>query len=218
MKIKSLLSAFFILALNAGVLLAQNNIKIGYTDPEYILQQLPEYKQIESELKTYEKQLQAQIDNKMKDYQTKLEAYQQMISNPNGVPDVVRQDKEKELLGMQSNIKEFEESALSSLQKKQAALLDPAINKVEAAIKSVAEENGYTYIFNSSAGGSVSIILFAKNKDEDISALVLKKLGVSAPATNQTGAAPGGTAPAGTGTTTAPAPGTTTPTAPVKKK
>lgn len=213
MRTKSILFAFILFVLSASVLVAQNPVKIGYTDPEYILSMMNEYKQVESELKSYEKQLQSQLDSKLKDYQTKLEGYQQNI---NSYTDIVKQDKEKELIGMQNSIKEFEESAMASMQKKQSSLLDPLIQKVQKAIDEVAVENNYTYIFSTSAGSNAAIILYAKNKDEDISELVLKKLGVTVPTKSETGTSI--TPKPGTDVTTKPA--TTTPgsTAPVKKK
>ena len=55
---------------------AQSQIKIGYTNAEYILSFLPEAKQIESELKDYQKQLSTQMDSKMQEFQTKAQAFQ----------------------------------------------------------------------------------------------------------------------------------------------
>jgi outer membrane protein len=216
MKTKSLIFSFLLLASSLTGAFAQGNIKIGYTDPEYILSMMPKYKQVESELKSYEKQLQSQLDSKLKEYQGKLEIYQKDINN---LTDLVKQDKEKELIGMQTSIKEFEENALSSMQKRQGVLLDPLIKEVQDAIDVVAKENDFTYIFSTSAGSNAAIILYAKNKEEDISELVLKKLGVTVPAKSETGISnPTNTTP--NNTVTKPAPTTTNPGtgAPVKKK
>lgn len=214
MNIRSIISSFLVLILSTCISFAQNSVKIGYTNPEYIVSQMPEYKQIESDLKTYEKQLQAQMETKYKEYQAKLEDYQKNLST---YPDIVKQDKEKELLGMQSNIKEFEENAMSSMQKKQGTLLDPLLDKIQKAIDVVAAENGYTYIFNSASTNNTAIILFAKNEEDNISDLVLKKLGITAPKPNTTGGT-NTTTPTNTGTNTNTNPGSNTSTAPVKKK
>ncbi|MBX9853032.1 MAG: OmpH family outer membrane protein [Cytophagaceae bacterium] len=213
---------FLICALAGSLAIGQtspNTVKIGYTDPEYILSMLPEYKQIESELKSHEKQLQTQLDGKLKEYQAKLKVYQEDL-NTKSVADVIMQDKQKELITMQNNIKEFEENAMTSMQRKQAQLLDPVIQKVQNAIDSVAKENGYTYIFSTSAGSTAAIILYAKNKDEDITLLVLKKLGVTPPAETTTGTntiIPPKTTTTTTNTNTNTT-NTTNTTAPIKKK
>jgi outer membrane protein len=157
---------------------AQNHVKIGYTDPNYIMELMPETKQIQAELAAYEKQLQGQLQSKYAEYQTKLDAYQ---TGAGTMAPLVKQDKEKELMGLQASIKEFEEKAQEDLQRKQLSLVDPVLTKIQKAIDAVAEEHGYTYIFSSS-GGSQGIILYSKNKNENISDLVLKKLGVTPPA------------------------------------
>ncbi len=161
---------------------AQAPTKIGYTNLEYILSLLPDAKRIESELQTYEKQLKSQMDSKIAEFEKKYQDYEK--GKTSGLmSDVVRADKEKELTNLQNSIKEFEETAQESLQKKQVALLEPVLEKIQKSIEKVADANGYTYILSTHAdyGGS-AIILYAKNKEEDISNLVLKDLGVTPPA------------------------------------
>ncbi len=175
-KIIFLLALAFTLSTGA---FAQNTTKIGYTNLEYILSLLPDAKRIESELQVYEKQLKGQMDSKIAEFEKKYAEYEKgktMMADP------VRLDKEKELTSMQTSIKEFEETAQSSLQKKQVALLEPVLEKIQKSIEKVAAANGFTYILSTHAdyGGS-AIILYAKNKDEDISNLVLKDLGVTPP-------------------------------------
>ena len=186
----------FVLLFTALSSSAQTHVKIGYTDPSYIMGLMPESKQVETELQSYEKQLQSQLQNKYTEYQQKLETYQRGQAT---MPDIVKQDKEKELMGMQQSIKEFEEKAQGDMQKKQVSLLEPVLDKIQKAIDAVAEENGFTYIFSTHTDyGSSAVILYAKNKNENISDLVLKKLGITPPATT-----PGGT---GTGAKTGVAP------------
>ena len=153
---------------------AQAPLKIGYTDVQYVLAQMPESKQIESELKTYNTQLEAQLKSKYADYQAKGEAYQKAAGT---MTDVVKADKEKELQGLQQSIQEFQQSAQQSLQQKQQVLLKPALDKLQKNIDLVADENGFTYVFNSDGGGSP--LLLHAPKDGDISDLVLKKMGIT---------------------------------------
>lgn len=169
--------------------------KIGYTNLEYILSLLPDAKRIESELQTYEKQLKSQMDSKVAEFEKKYTDYDK-ASKSGLMSDVVKADKEKELTGLQASIKEFEETAQSSLQKKQVALLEPVLEKIQKSIGKVADANGFSYVLSTHAdyGGS-AIILYAKNKDEDVTNLVLKDLGVIPPADK-----PALVTPTGTGT------------------
>jgi outer membrane protein len=179
---------------------AQAPLKIGYTDVQYVLAQMPESKQIESDLKAYNTQLEAQLKSKYADYQSKGEAYQKAAST---MTDVVKADKEKELQALQQSIQEFQRSAEQSLQQKQQTLLKPALDKLQKNIDAVADENGFTYVFNSDGGGS-PLLLHAPT-DGNISDLVLKKMGIT----------PGAAAPVVRPATTTPAP---TPVAPVGSK
>jgi outer membrane protein len=152
---------------------AQAPLKIGYTSVEYVLSQMPESKQIESDLKAYNSQLEAQLKSKYTEYQTKGEAYQKGAT---AMTDVVKADKEKELTALQQSIQEFQRNAEQSLQQKQQTLLKPALDKLQKNIDAVAEENGYTYVLNSDGA---SPVLLHGPKDGDISDLVLKKMGIT---------------------------------------
>ena len=179
-------------ALAAPAVQAQANLKIGYTSVQYVLSQMPESKQIESSLKTYNDQLTAQMKSKYTDYQAKLDAYQK---SANTMTDVVKADKEKELTGLQQSIQEFQRSAEQSLQQKQQSLIRPALDKLQKTIDDVATENGYTYVLNSD--GDTPTLLHGP-KDGDISDIVLKKMGITptAPAPLKSGPTTLNTAPA----------------------
>ena len=150
--------------------------KIGHADWQYIFSQLPEYKQIEAELKTFETQLQNQLKIKSQELETKFKAYQSLAAN---TPEAIKRDKESELTYLQENIQKFQREAELSIQKKQNDLVAPALEKVGKAIEAVASENGYTHILSAQNADGNDILLFA-NEDFDISKLVLKKLGIEA--------------------------------------
>ncbi len=196
-SVKNLRLALAAALLTAGTLAtttaqAQAPLKIGYTSVQYVLSQMPESKQIESSLKTYNDQLTAQMKSKYTDYQAKLDAYQK---SANTMTDVVKADKEKELTGLQQSIQEFQRSAEQSLQQKQQSLIRPALDKLQKTIDDVATENGYTYVLNSD--GDTPTLLHGP-KDGDISDIVLKKMGITptAPAPLKSGPTTLNTAPA----------------------
>ncbi|HRK54797.1 MAG TPA: OmpH family outer membrane protein [Cyclobacteriaceae bacterium] len=149
--------------------------KIGYADWDYIFSQLPEYKQIETEMKTHGDQLQNQLQAKYKDYETKLKAYQAGAAT---MVDAIRRDKETELTQLQENIQKFQQDAQTSIQNKQDQLMGPVFNKVGKAIEDVAKEQGYSFILNPQLIGGGDILLYSDEKF-DISDQVLKKMGVT---------------------------------------
>ncbi|WP_210462988.1 MULTISPECIES: OmpH family outer membrane protein [Rufibacter] len=200
-KLKSLLVAAFLLV-SVASFAQTGTVKIGYTNANYIISQLPESRQIESDLKAHSGQLEKELQNKYKDYQTKVEAYKK------GAPtmtDVVRADREKELTTLQASIEEFQRNADASLQKKEQAALEPVMNKIQKSIDKVAKENGYTHIFTAEA------LLYGPEDGNSFTDLVLKDLGVTP-------------APKGSPAASAATPGASSPkpavnnAAPVKKK
>ena len=151
-------------------------LKIGYTNMDYILTQLPEYKTIESEISSYQKQLESQLNSKYQEYQDKLDDYQQKMQ-AGTLTTQDRQSREQELTDLQQSIQKFQSDADTSLQKKTAELLQPAYDKIMKAVRDVATESGYTHVF-SNAAGNVPILLYGDDKF-DITDDVLKKMGVT---------------------------------------
>jgi outer membrane protein len=148
--------------------------KIGYADVDYIFNQMPESKQIDSELKSLQAQLKNQIDTKYQEFQKKFQEYNQNINN---MIDAVKANTERELQQMQQNIEKLQQDAQTTVQNKQTQLMEPVFKKVGKAIEDVAKENGYSFILSQQIGG-LDVILYGDEK-MDVSDLVLKKLGVT---------------------------------------
>jgi outer membrane protein len=148
--------------------------KIGYADVDYIFSQLPEAKQIDTELKSTQAQLKNQIDTKYQEFQKKLADYQ---ANLNTMLEAVRANTERELTQMQQNIEKLQSDAQTTIQAKQTQLMEPVYKKVGKGIEDVAKENSFTFILNQQIGG-LDVILYG-DENMDISDLVLKKLGVT---------------------------------------
>src|SRR5690349_5706989 len=150
----------FCLAVLAVPSLAQSPTqKIGYADTEYIFSQMPEFKQVDVDLKAHGTQLQSQLEAKSKELETKYKAYQNM---PATTPDAIRADKERELQALQEGIQKFQQDAQTSFENKRAKLMEPLFAKVADAISVVAKEQGYTFIINPGLmGGGGDILLYS---------------------------------------------------------
>ncbi|WP_207433954.1 OmpH family outer membrane protein [Sabulibacter ruber] len=168
-KLKSLLVAAFLLV-SVASFAQSGTVKIGYTNANYIISQLPESRQIESDLKAHSGQLEKELQNKYKSYQEKVEAYKKGAGQ---MTDVVRADREKELTTLQASIEEFQRNADASLQKKEQEKLQPVMEKIQKSIDKVAKENGYTHIFTAEA------LLYGPEDGNAFTDLVLKDLGVT---------------------------------------
>lgn len=148
--------------------------KIGYAETDYIMSQLPEFKKMDSELKTHYSQLENQMKSKYDEFQVKLKSFQTMASS---TPDAIKADKQQELATLQQSLEKFKEDAQASYKKKQNDLLDPLYKRIGNAIELVAKENGYAFIINPRFSTEGQILLSWDEKF-NISDLVLKKLGI----------------------------------------
>ncbi|MFM6937798.1 MAG: OmpH family outer membrane protein [Aquirufa sp.] len=166
------------LVFGMAILPAKAQVKIGFINADYILSQMPEAKQVEEDLKNTQKQYETLYQGKVKDFQDKLAAFEKLNADPK-TADIIKQDKEKELQNLQTSIQEFQQNSQSSLQKKQAQLLQPLLKKVEENMHAVAAENAYTYVFNYDAGMGTAPILLHYPADANMSDLVLKKMGIT---------------------------------------
>jgi len=163
------LTALFILALGSLNVCAQSK-KLGHINSDSLLKIMPGRDsaliKIQAEAKTYETQLTAMNT----EFQTKYDDY---TTNLATMSELIKQTKQAELQDLQSRVEKFQTTAQEALQKKQAELLQPIIDKAKKAIDDVAKENGFTYIFDSALG-----TLLYYDGGEDILGLVKKKLGI----------------------------------------
>ncbi len=175
MKVKVILSAIALLCV--GFAANAQEMKIGYTNVELIMDLMPEMEQIGADIQDYQTQLQTNIQTKGADFQRQVQTYQQAM---NSMTDEARAAREEELGKLQQEIQKYEQDAQISYQRKLQELLDPVQQKVINAINAVAAENNYTHIFAETAG-QAPILLYTKEEDP-FTELVLAKLGIELPA------------------------------------
>ncbi|MFT6880908.1 MAG: outer membrane protein [Psychromonas sp.] len=176
MKIKFLATLFAALMLAGFGVNAQ--VKIGYTNIDFILTNIPDSKVIQEKLATEKAQYDKLLQEKIATFQKDYEDYQK---NAATMSPVIRQDKEKTLQTAQEGIQTFQKNSENALQSKQQDLLAPVMDKIQGAIDEVAKANAYTHVFNSDAGyGTTPVILVAPESD-NITSLVFKQLGVEEP-------------------------------------
>ncbi|MEM6316356.1 MAG: OmpH family outer membrane protein [Bacteroidota bacterium] len=170
------IAKFFILTLViAGTALTANAQKFGYLNSAEILSGMAEVKQANSSMEALQKQLQKKGQQMVQGYQTKVQELQKKEAAGELSPKQI-EDEAAKLKAEQEKIAKFEREMESQIGKKQNDLLQPIFDRVNAAIKDVAKENGYNYIFDrNSAQGST--ILYA-DESQDVTALVKTKLGL----------------------------------------
>ena len=161
-----------ILFLFSGTAVNAQNYKFGHINSQELLSIMPERDSAEAKIQQYAKELEGELEIMNVEYNNKLNDY---VKKQDVLTPLVKQTKEKELNEFQSRIQEFTNNAEQELQQQNAQLIQPIIQKAEKAIKDVAKENGFTYIFDLARG---SVIYFSEEQSEDILPMVKKKLGL----------------------------------------
>lgn len=148
--------------------------KIGYVNTDEIITNMKETQDAYTQLESYAKELQAQLETIQVEFNNKLQEYQ---NGTETMTDAVRQLKEKELTDLNTRIQEFQQVAQQDLQNKENELMAPIYDKVKATIDEVAKAGGYTVILPGSA-----LIYVDTAQVKDIGSDVKSKLGVTTPA------------------------------------
>ncbi len=155
---------------------AQITYKFGHIKSQELLQSLPESEQAQKKLEAEQKSLKDQMEVMDVEYNNKVNDYMTNEKLPAGDlkkwSELVKADKEKEIQGLNQRIQEFGQNAQGQLQKLQGELYKPISEKVEKAIKEVAKENKFTYIFD------VNTLLYFSEESIDITTMVKAKLAV----------------------------------------
>jgi len=146
--------------------------KFGYINSQELLSQLPEVKESTSNIETLKKQLQKKGQDMVAALQQKYVSLQKDQEQGKLSPVQLEQEAAK-LKQEETKIAEFEQSSQQRIFEKTEQLLAPIQEKINNAIKEVAQDNGYTYIFDASLG----MVLYA-DPGSDVSNLVRGKLGL----------------------------------------
>ena len=97
-------------------------------------------------------------------------------NNANWLPAIL-EAKEKELAEMQQRLQQFSQNASMEYSNMQQQLLEPVMQKAREAVEKIGKANGFTYVFDLSAG---SIIYFDAVNSTDILPMAKSELGIPA--------------------------------------
>jgi outer membrane protein len=145
--------------------------KFAHVDTEYILGKIPAYQQAQTKLDTYSKQWQAEVEAKFAELD---EMYKKFQAEADILPAATKNKREDEIIAKEKEAKELQKKYFGTngeLATKRQELIKPIQDNVYNALKSVATEGGYDYIFDKVTGD----IIYASEKYDE-SDVVLKKI------------------------------------------
>lgn len=162
------LTAVFAFGQNAA---AQNN-KFGHINSEELFSIMPERDTVVTQLQELQTELQNALEIMQVEYANKLNDYNEQVAT---LTEIVRQVKADELNQISTRITNFEQGAQQQMNQSQMELMQPIIQRAEDAIKDVAREGKFLYIYDLA---SRSILYFDEARSVDILPMVKAKLGI----------------------------------------
>ncbi len=117
--------------------------EVAHFDRQAVLSSMPEREKAKKELQQFQQKLQKNIQEMSQEYQRKLTKLQE------GKEDMTETEKkmmEDELKTLRQRISKARQRSQKDVQSQRQELLQPILDKLNAAVKEVAKEEGYTYI------------------------------------------------------------------------
>ena len=143
--------------------------KFGHVDYGAVMKEMPGIDTAQQVLVEYQQDLEAVGKQMAEEFKTKQEEYANLANTTTS--SAILKVKEDELMKLYTRLQDFVSSSEMDIQNKQIELLKPFQDKLLDAIKKVAENGKYTYIFD--------ITMCAYHADtEDITLAVKKELGI----------------------------------------
>ncbi len=165
-----------------GLFFAANSVnaqqKFGHINSGELLQSMPEMKTADANFQTFAKVKQTAIEQMDAERRKKIATYQEKAKTRSEAnKDVL--DKELSTLGadiqdMEKRITDTQEKSQEELTAKRTEMYQPVFKKAEEAVKAVAKEKGYAYVFDISQPG---VVYF--DGGDDLLSAVKTKLGVT---------------------------------------
>jgi outer membrane protein len=149
---------------------AKAQSKIAYINFGELVRSMPEFKTVQTQIDSYQKQFIDQLTTMNNSFQTELKNFQAQSGT---MTDAVKTSKQAELQDMQKRMQDFQNSAQQQVDAKTNELSKPMVDKAHAAISDVAKEKGYNYVLDSS-----QTQLLVSPEGDDLMAAVKVKLGL----------------------------------------
>ena len=166
---KSIVSLLLIISFSLPSLSQKN----AYVDTEYILSKIPAYENAQTKLDNLSKTWKEEIEKKYKKVEDEYNKYQTESAL---LSSEMKRQREEDIIAMEKEANELKDKYFGSegeLYNKRKELVEPIQEEVYNAIKEIATEGNYGFIFDKSADMS----LIYTDPKYDISDDILKKLG-----------------------------------------
>lgn len=144
--------------------------KLAHINLDSLLRSMPETDSARKVGQAHYQELESEVESMQKEYQAKVDDYK--AHETTWTPSF-KSTQEEAIQQIGQRIQAFQASAQQDIQKFQDSITKPIIDKARTAVKQVAQEHQYKYVFDTSSG----VVIYFEPSD-DIFDLVAEKLGI----------------------------------------
>lgn len=152
---------------------AHAQLKIGYTNPLRILSQMPEVEAVDKEITELVKERDYELTTKADRIQQQFEEFEQ---NRAGMTESRQRVVMESLRASNEAFEEERMNYMAEVRQKREELMQPVLDKLDAAIKQASEELGLDLVLNEGTTNGDLIVFFASGEQLDITNKVIEVL------------------------------------------
>ena len=164
--LKKLLILFIAIA---PVAVVAQNVQIAVVNSQEIFDAMPELSDVERQLADRMQQMEATVQELQTLGNTRITEYHAL---PPETSDAIRQEREREIMQISERLQTFVQQSQQELVILEFTLLEPVRTRIADAIAAVANEGGYTFVFER------GVPLFVNDNAVDITPRVRARLGL----------------------------------------
>ncbi|KPP95996.1 MAG: outer membrane protein [Bacteroidetes bacterium HLUCCA01] len=155
-----------VLMLGIAVTSSWAQIRIGYINPQEVLQQLPERQAIEQQLAELIEEKEADFSAREEAFLARVREVQERVE-AGTISDSQLETERASLEVEQEELTELVRSQQLDVQRRQQELLQPVLESIDQAIEEVATELGLAYVLNEMTSDGEMILLFISAEGEN---------------------------------------------------
>ena len=148
-------------------------LKFGYINSQELITLMPERDSAQAKMEKFVQEIQDQVEALQVELNNKFQKYQKEAST---YTPTINEQKQKELPDLSNRLQEYQQAGENDARTMNMELMTPIFNKANEAINKVAAANGFTAIFDTTAG---ALLYYDPNVMVDILPMVKAELGIT---------------------------------------
>jgi len=131
--------------------------KLAHLNSQEVMASMPSYSRAVQNLEAFQYELRSELQEMQADFQAAVQKLQKMMQE--GTSPTLIEIQRQKVAKKEQELIEREQSVQTEVEAYSRELNAPIVNRINNAIKTVSDQNGYLYVFD------VSTVMYANGKD-----------------------------------------------------